>query len=345
MGKCIAPGMIILLVVWGCARQPLTFLDENNYGPDYAQLTMWAAHPDKIDAADSLLKEVQPNMTSRSVDIFFIHPTTYIGKRGENKWNAELDNEELNLRTDNSTILFQASIFNQVGRVYAPRYRQAHLHAYFTEDHEAAEKAFNFAYRDVRQAFLYFLSHYHHGRPLIIASHSQGTTHAKLLLKEFFDGKPLQDKLIAAYLVGMPVEKNYFTHLPICENPAQTSCYCSWRTFKLGYIPKKINYQDTIAVVNPLSWTTKPEKVDKKYNAGTVLYKYDHLHPHLVGAQIYHGILWADKPKFPGSFLLWRRNYHIADFNFFYLSTQQNAIKRVEEYFQQNQMSKSGSSR
>jgi hypothetical protein len=44
----------------------------------------------------------------------------------------------------------------------------------------------------VKTAFLYYLQHYNNGRPIIIASHSQGATHGKRLLKEFFDGKELQ---------------------------------------------------------------------------------------------------------------------------------------------------------
>ena len=53
---------------------------------------------------------------------------------------------------------------------------------------------------DVKAAFQYYLEHYNNGRPIIIASHSQGTTHAKRLLKEFFDGTALQHQLVAAYL-------------------------------------------------------------------------------------------------------------------------------------------------
>ena len=58
-------------------------------------------------------------------------------------------------------------------------------------------------------------------RPIIIASHSQGTTHAARLLKEFFDGKDLQYDLVAAYLVGMPVPKDYFKNIKVCETPTE----------------------------------------------------------------------------------------------------------------------------
>ena len=60
-------------------------------------------------------------------------------KKGHKLWNGPIDDGALNLRTDDGTILYQASIFNGAGQIYAPRYRQAHLHAYFTKDKATAK--------------------------------------------------------------------------------------------------------------------------------------------------------------------------------------------------------------
>lgn len=340
-GQEVSKGWLIIAAIWfcGCATMPKYFADQNETAPDYRDLRMWAAHPEKLDPADSIIAGRPPLIPAGPVDIFFLHPTTYTGHRGEDRWNAPIDDTDLNKRTDQSTILFQASIFNSVGRLFAPRYRQAHLQAYFTRDKVHAQEAFTFAYADVRRAFQHYLDHYNQGRPIIIASHSQGTTHAKLLLKEFFDTGPLRDKLVAAYLVGMPVEKNFFKTIKPCTMTDEAGCFCSWRTFKQGYQPRDIALGDSIAVINPLSWTVSPDKINKMANQGAVLYKFDKLWPHLVGAQIHHGILWTDKPKFPGSFLLWRRNYHVADFNFFYVNTLDNAIHRLRQYYASNSMS------
>ncbi|MEL4881666.1 DUF3089 domain-containing protein, partial [Shewanella algae] len=80
------------------------------------------------------------------------------------------------------TILFQASIFNAAGRVFAPYYRQAHISSYYPIsqlDSIAAKASFDLAYSDIKKAFENFLQLWNEGRPIIIASHSQGTTHAK----------------------------------------------------------------------------------------------------------------------------------------------------------------------
>jgi hypothetical protein len=65
---------------------------------------------------------------------------------------------------------------------------------------EDGKKALDLAYSDIREAFAYYLENFNNNKPFIIASHSQGTVHAKRIISEFIDGKELQNKLIAAYL-------------------------------------------------------------------------------------------------------------------------------------------------
>jgi len=304
--------------------------------PDYGDLNYWAAHPDKEDSADRVPEGVSKETDlAEEVDVFFLHPTTYTGKKGHDQWNGVLTDEKLNERTDGSTILYQASIFNDAGRVFAPRYRQAHLHAYFSPDTASAKKAFALAYQDVRAAFKYYMEHYNNGRPIIIAAHSQGTTHAGPLLKEFFDGKPLQKKLVAAYLIGMPVPKSFFKEIKPCDTPSSTECFCSWRTFRRDYLPPKEITGDQIAVTNPLSWSIDDEYQPKTKNQGAVLRKFEKILPELVDAQVEEGVLWVNKPKFPGSFLFRTKRYHIVDFNFFYLNVRSNARLRAESWLKE----------
>lgn len=304
--------------------------------PDYGDLAYWAAHPDKEDPADRVPNGVaKPTDLQAEVDVFFLHPTTYTGKKGHDQWNGELRDLDLNERTDESTILYQASIFNAAGRVFAPRYRQAHLQAYFSQDSASARKAFALAYQDIKAAFTYYLEHYNQGRPIIIAAHSQGTTHAGPLLKEFFDGKPLQQKLVAAYLVGMPVLKNYFDEIKPCETATSTQCFCSWRTFRRDYFPKREVIGDEVAVTNPLSWSLDDTYQPKTLNHGAVLRKFDKVLPQLVDAQVEKGVLWVNKPRFPGSFLFRTKRYHIVDLNFFYLNVRNNARLRAETWLKE----------
>ncbi len=299
----------------------------------YNKLENWAAHPDKQDPSDRIPgKDLLIDNLLYKADVFFIHPTTYTGSKGQDLWNPSINDSLLNVKTDASSILYQASAFNKAGRIFAPRYRQAHLHAYSTKYKVSAKKAFALAYNDVKQAFEYYLKHYNEGRPIIIASHSQGTTHAGPLMREFFDGKSLQKQLVAAYLIGLPVPKNYFKKIVPCENPDDIGCFTSWRTYKKGYLPKNRALGNTILVTNPLSWKTDTIYISKEANLGAVLRKFDVVMNESVDAQVHNGILWATKPKFPGSFLFTRKNYHITDINFYYFNIRENAVLRVKAF-------------
>jgi hypothetical protein len=304
--------------------------------PDYANPDAWAALPQRADNADRTpVASLPDNQSTAPADVFFLHPTTYTGERGQKQWNAPVTDPALNAKTDKGTILYQASIFNGAGRVYAPRYRQAHLHAYFTKDNKkpTAIRAFEVAYRDVRAAFEYYLEHYNEGRPIIIAAHSQGTTHAKQLLRDFFDGKPLQERLVAAYLVGIPVENGYLVQIPPCELPDDTGCYCSWRSFRKGHTPQYHLPGGRIVATNPLLWNTGSDYAPAALNEGAVLRDFNKILPQLADAQVHDGLLWVTKPKFPGSIFFTRPNYHIADYNFYYMNVRNNAILRAEAYF------------
>lgn len=303
--------------------------------PDYSNADAWAALPQKKDSADAvpgtLWKDLQADAP---VDVFFIHPTTYTGRPGEKQWNASLSDARLNKHTDEYPIHYQATIFNGSGKIYAPRYRQAHLNCFFTHRTVDAEKALDLAYTDVRNAFQYYLDHYNQGRPFIIASHSQGTYHAKRLIAEFIDGTPLQQKMVVAYLAGLTVPETIFQNIHPCTSPEETACFCSWRTFREGYIPKKLHFEDTnIVVTNPVTWDAGRPSSSKMEQQGGVLRDFSTLYPHLVETQIYEDLLWVNKPKFPGSFLLTTKNYHIADYNFFYADVRRNVEERVKAYF------------
>ena len=322
-----------LLVLQSCAYKPSKFNSTSMPpAPDYSSEKSWAALPQLKDMADNVPNEnYSDHQNDALVDVFFLHPTTYSGKR--TGWNAPIGDAKLNEKTDQTTILYQASIFNGAGRVYAPRYRQVSLDRFSTNDKCSLDAALDLAYSDLKDAFRYYLDHYNNNRPIIIAAHSQGAFHAKRLLQEFFDGKNLRRKLVVAYVVGWYVLKNDFKTIPACESSYQTGCVCSWRTSQYGHVPSKYLTGDSIVVTNPLSWKTDSEFVDMKNNKGAVLRNFNKVFPQIVDAQVNNGMLWAHKPRFPGSFLFNRKNYHIADFNFYYVDVRENAKQRVGAFW------------
>ena len=332
-------GSLISLLLSSCSDK--YFVHKNLYQfksedkkPDYSNLNYWAAHPLKWDPSDSIPNPLKKEKRDTLVDVFFLHPTMYTMKIKDCDLNADIDDAYLNAKTDYSSILYQASVFNQHARIYAPRFREAHISAYFTNDTLASINAFALAYADIKSAFDFYLKNYNHGRPIIIASHSQGTTHALHLLKDYFENKPLQKQLVAAYIIGMTIPKNSFSSLKMCEDSLQTGCVCGWRTFRKGYKAPYVEAEKEFSLVtNPITWKTDNEYAHKKMNNGSVLYKFNKVYKRTADAQIYEGVIWVKRPKFPWSFLYSTKNYHVGDINLYYMNIRENVEQRIKSYF------------
>lgn len=303
--------------------------------PDYVNYSHWASLPEKPDAADSIpkksgLKNLQANAT---VDVFFIHPTTFTQAPANNyQWNADVYDTVLNRKTQLSTILNQASIFNGSCRVYAPYYRQAHYYAFLTSNRDDANRALDLAYSDVKAAFEYYLANFNEDRPIVIASHSQGSVHAERLIKEFFDGKALQKKLVMAYLVGRAIKPDAFENIHPGERADETGVWASWNTFARGFFPDSYDqYFKGSVATNPMIWNSSEELARKELNTGGVGYHFTFV-PNAVDAQNHQQILWVSKPYVKGRVFLRNKVWHFADMNLFYNNIRENVALRIANY-------------
>jgi hypothetical protein len=322
--------------------------------PDYANIYYWAASPYKHDTSDSIPDFLSREKKEEKADMFYIHPTTYLGSKIELNttsierkewlkilgnlqvlpWNANLDDETLNHQTDIRPILYQASVFNGSCRVFAPRYRQANIKAFFVPESQDAQQAFDLAYSDIRKAFEYYLQHENKGRPIVIASHSQGSLHAIRLLQEFFDGKPLHKQLVCAYIIGRQVPRTAFKNIPIGSNSTSTGCFVTWRTFLKNEIPATIKQEKGDSqCVNPLTWKTDTGWTPDSLNIGA-LFDFKEALPHFSGAEIEptSKILWVMVPKNGKEKYKKLKNYHVFDYNFFWMNIRENVKERIDAY-------------
>lgn len=327
---------LLSLLLFSCSDKYRPFRNNYNFKsadgkPDYADLRYWAAHPGKWDPSDSVPSPLRGETLDSTVDVFFIHPTTYT--ETITATNASIDDDYVNAKTDYSTILYQASVFNGSCRVFAPRYRQASIKMFFESDEEKRKQAFQLAYGDIAAAFAYYMEHWNHGRPIIIAGHSQGAFIGEKLLKDFFEGKQLMKQLVVAYLAGWSVPKEYYVSLKMCNDSLQTGCICSWRTLRNGYVPPFLKSEDENSyVTNPLTWSTDGAYADRSLNRGSVLKKFNKVYHQTTDAQTVNGFLYVKKPKFPWGFLYFSKNYHIGDINLFYLNIRENIKQRIKSF-------------
>lgn len=316
-----------------CLSFVLIFISWISYATDYSKPENWAALPTMKDNADWTPKGLKNNQDSALADVFYIHPTTNLtGFKG----NADLDSKAINNQTDELPIKYQASVFNGSCKVYAPRYRQAALNNFFSKNTDRSKEAFDVAYADVKAAFEYYLEHYNAGRPIVIAGHSQGSMHAQRLLREFFDGKPLQQQLVIAYVIGYPTKEQQFQFLKVAETPEETGGYISYNTFGMDAKIEWMTEFNNAVVVNPLSWTRDKTFVPASKNLGSVSKKTDDIYTNVCGAKCGNGILEIQKPESGGFISMGFKNYHLFDYNLFYVNIRENVALRIKKFLESN---------
>jgi hypothetical protein len=187
--------------------------------PNYADRSVWALFP----AAPA-----------SGVDVFFVHPTTYNGRK---HWNgATWDHASANVLT-RVMLPNYAGPFASVGDLYAPKYRQASLYTKSTLWDDAID-ARRFAYGDVKTAFDYYRDHLNHGRPFILVGVEQGGELGARLLREEIGLDPaLRQRLVAAYLIDAVVpadEHQPDSPTPACQSRSQWGCLVAWAAVRRG---------------------------------------------------------------------------------------------------------------
>lgn len=327
--------------------------------PDYATPAAWLAFPGR-NGLERSAPPTTPAVQERfaQADVFFIHPTTLKGSAVQNAaWDVPDDDAPLMA----PVLLGQASVFNACCRIYAPRYRQASLKGL---DNDAAV---GLAYSDVAQAFRHFLANESRGRPFIIASHSQGTSHAIRLLQEEVLNKPVRTRLVAAYLIGGYVPANFGeVGLPVCDSADQTGCVLSYNASqgnrkgaRMLIDDKTYWWRGTLrkedqapaVCVNPLSWRREGAAAASA-NPGSQPFPQAPFPraaqalaapiPQLTGAECRDGLLRVDIPRdaptgFRNGLSLLTGSYHLNDYGIFDESLRRNAVQRVTAWRQRSQ--------
>jgi hypothetical protein len=290
--------------------------------PQYNDTALWIVHSN----------------TNKKVDVFFVHPTTYLS---HNQWNMPLNDKTSIKLAKEFSAKAQASVFEEIANIYMPQYRQATFYSFVTKS-DNGEKALALATCDIRNAWKYFLTNINKGNPIIIAGHSQGSMIIMRLLPEIMSDSILAKKIIAVYAIGWPLSKEYLKENPkikVCQDSLQNGCIISWNT-ESKHNSSTIIDRPSVSI-NPLLWTTDETIAKKDLHKGAVFFHFfskpDTI-PYYVSAQNVDGHLkvskipnYAEVNKYPtlGA-------YHIFDYNMFYINIKQNARDRTKHYFKTN---------
>jgi len=235
--------------------------------PDYSKTYNWAALPHIKGLQHQVPTESHNSiMDTSDIDVFYIHPTGFFGQH----WNCRIDKNIASYDRTELMLISQASAFNESCNIYAPHYRQATYYSFFAQN-EDGFNAHDIAYKDVENAFDYYLENFNQGKPFIIAAHSQGALHGQRLIHNKIQNSSLKEQMISAYLIGYIIPEAHFDtlfpnlELSKCHDDIQT--IVTWATVMEGHIrdrertlfwlPDGWTKQDMgqkIVSTNPLSW-------------------------------------------------------------------------------------------
>ena len=320
-------------------------------GANYGQAALWIARPDIANNPSLWLPAgVQRPVAAPRASVFFVHPTSFT-ERGA--WNAPVNDRE----SQNLAALFvrsQASAFNGIGRIWAPRYRQATFGAFLTTN-DNARQALDFAYRDVLAAYEEFLREAPADQPIILAAHSQGSMHLMRLLQERIRGAPEASRVVAVYLIGWPVSLSAdlpALPFPACQSADKPRCVVSWMSYAepadSSQIldvwdetsgPQGARRGSDMLCTNPLTGA-RGGAAGADRNLGTLVPNAEMteatLHPGLVPARCGpRGILLiGDHDALPdmGPYALPGNNYHVYDYALFWANLRADAERRLAAF-------------
>lgn len=235
----------LMLALQAAAPAPAPAAASPAPAPDYTKADAWLCRPDLAGGAcaqplDTTVIAADGKRTAKpfkkaanpAFDCFYVYPTVSTDPTP----NSDMTPDPAEMRV----VQAQAARFGEVCRVFAPMYRQVTLTALrsmMAGQPLTADRVIGV--NDVRAAWNDYLRRDNGGRGVVLIGHSQGSAVLKELIKTDIDGKPAQDRIVSAMLIGMnvgvPEGKDVggeFQSMPLCRSNTQTGCVVTYVSFR-----------------------------------------------------------------------------------------------------------------
>lgn len=193
-----------------------------------------------VNADGSTALEAFVRNPDPSIDCFYVYPTVSLDPFTQS--DLIPGPEEFNV------VKSQLARLGSQCRLFAPMYRQFSLGALRARMSGAGNVpvrgAPTDANNDIDDAWAWYLANENKGRGVVILGHSQGSGQIMRLIADKVDGKPDQQKLVSAIVMGFSVlvpkgqdVGGTFRHIPVCKTASQTGCVISFSSFRSNIPP------------------------------------------------------------------------------------------------------------
>lgn len=315
-------------------------LPDFNTPVDYSHPDNWLFLPHKKDLP-----------SSKRVDVFYLYPTAYY-KTPKGPIICEANHAGMRMRAIEH-IKTKGSVFAPHCNFYAPAYRQAAVEC-LIENTPANNLLFTRGpVTCVLDAFDYYIKHHNEGRPFILAGHSQGALLLQFILSIYFRQHPdIASQMIAAYVIGYGVTKNYLDqnpHLQFAKGAHDTGVIISYNTEAPGYAGKNITLLPGAISINPISWKLTEETAEAsqslgsrkviRNSAGTLIGTQDLPHHADATINLDRGTVTCstvnpEDYRVIGQDAIFPKGVmHTGDYQLYYYDLQNNVSQRIKAYF------------
>jgi hypothetical protein len=218
---------------------------------DYGKRDAWLCRPGRkgacaVDLATTIVsadgtfaREAWSADPKPAVDCFYVYPTVSTDATPNSDMTAGAE--------EKAVIAAQFARFGSQCRLFAPLYRQVTLTTLRAGiAGQPVQPNRELGYNDVRDAWNHYLEHDNRGRGVVLIGHSQGARVLHDLIQREIDGKPIQDRIVSAMLIGTTVAVpkgadvgGSFKHMRLCRSASQTACVISYASFRANAPPPK----------------------------------------------------------------------------------------------------------
>ncbi len=337
-GKILFQMIVFALIITSsCAPLQTSMTPTPDTGPvDYSQRGHWLSVPTVLD---------------KPVDLFYLYPTAWMKVNADEPNICAIDNPIM-LEGSASALGRQATAFQPVANIFAPYYRQVDAAYSLTLPLAEQDKILSGTPKsDVFAAFDYYIQNYNHGRPFILAGHSQGSNLLLYLLSEYMQEHPdVYARMVAAYVIGYSTTGSYLEqnpHLKFATGAGDTGVIISYNTqAPTAEKASPVLLPGAIAI-NPLTWTRDDTLATVQENLGSILpgdqagflvpvnnyadARVDLASGALICSTCNVDQLYQINPSFGKGI------FHSFDYPLYYYNLRENAAQRVANYLKSHE--------
>jgi len=312
--------------------------------PDYSDPALWLTCPTDL---------------KYPVDVIYLYPSACMDPTAP--LICPIDHEGM-IQGAKDYFAQQASVFEGVGNIFCPYWRQVNgalLPAMSFQDVDDAE--WMEPRTDVFAALDYYFENLNGGRPYILAGDSQGSRLLGMVLGEYMKVHPEHyERMICAYRIGDAMTKPYlkkYPHVKPAQGADDLGVCASWNTEGPDNIgkPSLVVAPEAVAI-NPLNWRIDETPAGEELCLGC-------LFPHYPGSEmdvleekvstvlnLERGVVLVTNPAMykysitasqgeSGAFMIplfGPCSFHNCDYSFFYYNIRENAKLRVKTWFEKH---------